>query len=133
MAKLNEDVKKVISQTKTFPVATASKEGVPNVIPFAFVKCYGDDALLLADNFMQKSIANLEENPQMAICVWDSENKQAYQIKGEVTILKSGNVFDETIKWVQGVLSQLTPKTALLMKVTHVYVCQPGPDIGREL
>lgn len=133
MSKLNDEIKNIISQTKIFPVATASKKGEPNVVPIAFVKCYGEDSLLLADNFMEKSLANLEENPRMTISVWDLEKNQAYQIKGDVSIIKAGEVFENTVNWVKGVMPVLSPKSAILMKVTHVYICQPGPDLGKEL
>lgn len=133
MPKLNEAVKSVIAKTKIFPVATASKNGVPNVVPFAFVKVYDEDTILLADNFMNKSLNNLKENPEMAICVWDTESNQSYQIKGPVTIVTSGKVFEETVQWVKGVMEQMAPKSALLLKAAHVYVCQPGSDLGKEL
>lgn len=133
LAKITEAVKKTMSQTKIIPVATSSKEGIPNVIPFGFVKCYDDETLLLADNFMNKSMKNLEENPYVSICVWDTENNQSFQIKGQVTIEKSGKIFDEMAAWVKGVMPQLSPKAAVLVKVTNIFVSQPGPDLGKEL
>ncbi|MEL7566716.1 MAG: pyridoxamine 5'-phosphate oxidase family protein [Dehalobacterium sp.] len=133
MLKLTEEVKQTMAQTKIIPVATASKEGMPNVIPFAFVKCLDEETLLLADNFMNKSIKNLAENPYASICVWDGENNRSYQIKGKARIETSGKIFDETVAWVKEVMPQLTPKSAIILKVTNVYVCQPGPDLGKEL
>jgi len=133
LLKLTEEVKQTMAQTKIIPVATASKEGIPNVIPFAFVKCLDEETLLLADNFMNKSIKNLEENPHASICVWDGENNRSYQIKGKANIETSGKIFDETVVWVKAVMPELSPKSAIVMKVTNVYVCQPGPDLGKEL
>lgn len=133
LAKITEAVKKTMSQTKIIPVATSSKAGIPNVIPFGFVKCYDDETLLLADNFMNKSMKNLEENPYVSICVWDTENNQSFQIKGQATIKKTGKVFDEMVAWVKGVMPQLSPKAAVLVKVTNIFVSQPGPDLGKEL
>jgi predicted pyridoxine 5'-phosphate oxidase superfamily flavin-nucleotide-binding protein len=101
MSKLTDDVKKTMAQTKIIPVATASKEGMPNVIPFAFVKWLDEDTVLLADNFMNKSLKNLKENPYISICVWDAENKRSFQIKGEAVIETSGKVYDETVAWVK--------------------------------
>lgn len=133
MLKLTEEVKKTMAQTKIIPVATASQEGIPNVIPFAFVKCLDEETLLLADNFMNKSLKNLAENPYVSICVWDTESNLSYQIKGKATMETSGKIFDETVAWVKGAMPQLSPKSAILMKVTNVYICQPGPDLGKEL
>lgn len=133
MLKLTEEVKQTMAQTKTIPVATASKEGMPNVVPFAFIKCLDEDTLLFGDNFMDKSIKNLAENPYVAICVWDSENKRSYQIKGKATIETSGKVFDEMVAWVKGVAPNMPAKSAITVKVSHVYITQPGPDLGKEL
>ena len=69
MVKLNEEMKTAFSKVKTFPVATASKEGVPNVVPIGFCLLVDDETIWIADNFMVKSLANLEENPNVAIYV----------------------------------------------------------------
>lgn len=131
MSKLTEEVKQTLAQTKVIPVATASKEGLPNVIPFAFVKCLDEETLLLADNFMNKSRKNLAENPYLSICVWDE--KRSFQIKGKASVETSGKNFDETVAWVKEAMPQLVPKAAILVKVTNVYISQPGPDLGKEL
>ncbi|WP_066639495.1 pyridoxamine 5'-phosphate oxidase family protein [Desulfolucanica intricata] len=131
MSKLNDTLKEMISQTKVFPVATASKEGMPNVVPISFVKVYDDDTVLVVDNFMNKTFKNLEENPQLSISVWNTD--KAFQIKGQATIIKSGKPFDDAVSWVKEVMPQLNPKSAILVKITNIYNCQPGPDLGKEL
>lgn len=92
-----------------------------------------DSTLLVADNYMDKGARNLEENPQVAVSVWDTETKQAYQIKGTAEILRSGPAFDETVAWVTGLKPHLTTKAAILLRVAHVYVCQPRPDLGKDV
>lgn len=134
MPKLVDAVKEIFNKTAIYSVATASKNGLPNVVPIHFVKLYDDeDTVLLVDNFMNKTLKNLEENPRIAISVWDLGKKEAYQIKGEATIIKSGKPFDDAIAWVQKTMPELNPKSAILLKVTNVYNCQPGPDLGKEL
>ncbi|WP_347488825.1 pyridoxamine 5'-phosphate oxidase family protein [Desulfoscipio sp. XC116] len=133
MPKLAGDVKDLFIKTAIYPVATASKDGIPNVVPIHFVKVYDEDTILLVDNFMDKSLKNLRENPQLSICVWDMDKKQAYQIKGKATIVSSGKPFDEAVNWVKKGAPQLAPKSAILMQVTSIYNCQPGPDLGKEL
>ncbi|WP_449240652.1 pyridoxamine 5'-phosphate oxidase family protein [Desulfoscipio gibsoniae] len=133
MPKLAGDVKDLFIKTAIYPVATASKDGIPNVVPIHFVKVYDEDTILLVDNFMDKSLKNLRENPQLSICVWDMDKKQAYQIKGKATIVSSGKPFDEAVDWVKKGAPHLAPKSAILMQVTSIYNCQPGPDLGKEL
>ena len=69
---LNAEMKETFSKVKLFPVATASKAGVPNVAPIAFVQLKSDDTIWLADNFMNKTLANLKENPKCAIYIYDA-------------------------------------------------------------
>ncbi|ATW27524.1 pyridoxamine 5'-phosphate oxidase family protein [Candidatus Formimonas warabiya] len=133
MPKISQEIKNTMAKTKIIPVATASKDGMPNVIPFAFVKCYDDETLVLADNFMQKSMKNLEENPFVSICVWDTEGNQSFQIKGKAAVETEGKVFNETVAWVKEAMPQLSPKSAILVKISNIYICQPGPDLGKEL
>lgn len=133
MARLDETTNDALARMKVTPVATASKDGCPNVVPMTFVKALDDSRLLVADNYMDKSAANLEENPQVAICVWDTETKQAYQVKGEAEVLRSGPVFDEVAAWVSGLQPHLTTKAAVVVTVTHAYVCQPGDDFGKDV
>lgn len=134
MSKLIDNVKEVFNKTAIYAVATASKNGLPNVVPIHYVKLYDEeDTILLVDNFMNKTTKNLSENPWIAISVWDYDQKQAFQIKGEASIITSGKVFDDAVSWVQKTMPQLKPKSAILLKVTNVFNCQPGPDIGKEL
>ena len=132
--KLFDNVKTIFNKTAIYAVATASKDGLPNVVPIHFVKIYNeDDTILLVDNFMDKTLKNIEENPLIAISVWDTDKKQAFQLKGGASIIKSGKPFDDALDWVQKAMPNIKPRSAILLKVTNVYNCQPGPDLGKEL
>ena len=52
MVKLDEKMKTAFSKVKIFPVATASKDGVPNVVPIGFCQLVDDETIWIADNFM---------------------------------------------------------------------------------
>jgi predicted pyridoxine 5'-phosphate oxidase superfamily flavin-nucleotide-binding protein len=131
MPKLTEEVKSVFSKQEVFPVATASQGGVPNVVPMSFVKVYDDDHILIVDNFMDKTKKNLLSNPWLSLYVWDG--KQSYQIKGKATIHASGQLFEEAVAWVKDKMPVLQPRSAVLVEVTNIFVCQPGENLGKEL
>jgi len=130
---MDEDVLRVLAQTKVVPVATASKDGVPNVVPMTFVKTLDDSAVLVVDNFMDKGARNLEENPRIAVCVWDLETKRAYQIKGTAEVQRSGQVYDHGVAWVHETKPDTDPKAAVVLRVSNVYVCHSGPDRGKDV
>ena len=131
MGRMDEDVLRVLSLTPVVPVATASLDGVPNVVPMTFVKALEDSAVLVADNYMDKAAANLAENPHVAVCVWDLETKRAYQIKGRAEILREGPVYDAMVSWVEK-KPDAPAKAAVILRVENVYVCH-ADDRGEDV
>ena len=133
MVMLNAEMKETFSKVKLFPVATASKAGIPNVAPIAYVQLMGDDILWLVDNFMHKTMENVKENPHLAIYIYDPENKKCFQIKGTVKVHTSGADFEKMRKMVHEKKPELPAKSLLVMKVTEVFQCAPGPNAGKKL
>ncbi len=131
MVKLTEEVKESIKGVKNIFLATSSKAGVPNVIPMGAFKVIDDERILLSDQFMQKSLSNMKENPRIAIAYWGE--KGGFQIKGTVTLHTDDQVFKDDVAWVKGIKATLNPKTAIVMNVTDVYVVKPGPDAGKKI
>ncbi len=126
-------MKETFSRNKLFPVATASKKGVPNVAPIAFVIMVDEETLWLADNFMHKTLANVKENPQAAIYVYDSELKKCFQIKGAIELKTAGPDFEKMRKMVLDKKPGLPAKSLLVMKITEVFDCNPGPHAGKKV
>jgi hypothetical protein len=133
MVKLNEEMKNAFSKVKIFPVATASREGVPNVVPIGFCQIVDDETIWIADNFMAKSLANLEENSNVAIYVWGPDTGGCFQIKGETEIINSGEKFEKMKAIVHTAKPGLPAKNLIEVRVTEVFQCAPGPDAGKKL
>lgn len=133
MVKLNEEMKNAFSKVKIFPVATASREGVPNVVPIGFCQIVDDETIWIADNFMAKSLANLEENSNVAIYVWGPDTGGCFQIKGETEIISSGEKFEKMKVIVHTTKPGLPAKNLIEVRVTEVFQCAPGPDAGKKL
>jgi predicted pyridoxine 5'-phosphate oxidase superfamily flavin-nucleotide-binding protein len=133
MAKITDEMKKVAGKTKCYAVATATKDGDPHVIPVAFGKVISDDEILLMDVFMKKTVENIKANPKVAVSIWDMETLKGYEFKGDASIESSGNVFDEGVQMVKSKMPQLSPRSAVIVKVSSIYVKTPGPDAGKEI
>jgi len=133
MVELTAEMKDLFSKVKLFPVATASKKGIPNVAPIAFVVLVKDDTIWLADNFMQKTLANVKENHHAAIYIYDSDSKKCFQIKGAIEVKTSGEDYDKMRKMVLDKKPGLPAKSLLIMKITEVFECMPGPSAGKKL
>lgn len=113
-------------------LATSSEEGVPNVVPIGFARPIDQDTILIADNYMNKTRQNMENNPWISLVTKDA-TKCPYQFKGKVEIFESGQHFDTVTEWGKNAMTKLTPKAAILMKVTEIYSIQPGPDAGKRI
>jgi predicted pyridoxine 5'-phosphate oxidase superfamily flavin-nucleotide-binding protein len=118
---------------KIYPVATASKDGIPNVVPMGFCRLMDDETIWIADNFMLKSLANLKENPHVAIYVWGSDTGGCFQIKGEADVIDSGEKFEKMKSIVHAAKPGLPAKTLIEVKISEVFQCSPGPGAGNKL
>ena len=133
MVKLTAEMKDAFSKMKIFPIATASNDGTPNVVPIAFCQLMGDDTIWIVDNFMNKTMANIRENPKIAMYLWGPEIKGCFQIKGTLKIVTSGENYDKMKMLVNEKKPGLPARTLLVMKITEVFECMPGPNAGKKL
>jgi uncharacterized protein len=133
MAALNAEIKETFGKVKLFPIATASKKGIPNVAPIAFVVLVSDDTIWMADNFMKKTLANMKENPHAALYVYDPDSKKCFQIKGTLEVKTSGPDFEKMRKMVHDKKPELPAKSLIVMKITEAFSCVPGPAAGNKV
>jgi predicted pyridoxine 5'-phosphate oxidase superfamily flavin-nucleotide-binding protein len=129
---LTKEMKDAIEKDNVVFLATATPEGVPNVVPIGFARPIENDTILIVDNFLKKTRKNLEDNPKASLVVRDA-SKAPYQFKGSVEIVESGKYFDQAVDWATSVMSQLAPKAAILLKVEEIYSVQPGPEAGKKI
>ncbi len=64
--KIPQDIQNVMNEDKAFSFATASKK-TPNINVIGIKKIEDEETVLLADNYFDKTFANLKENTQAAI------------------------------------------------------------------
>ena len=133
MAKLTEEMKEAFGKMKIFPIATASKDGTPNVVPIGVVELVSDDTIWITDNFMHKSLENLAVNPKIALYIWGPEIKGCFQIKGVASVKTSGKEFDAMKAKINIKNPALPARSLIIIKITEVFECQPGPKAGSKI
>ena len=79
-------------------LATVDENNVPNVIYATCVSAYGQDALVVADNYFNKTRKNLMRGGKGAILFITQEGK-AYQVKGSLEYHTDGAIFDHMKTW----------------------------------
>ena len=133
MVKLTAEMKESFGKMKIFPVATASKDGTPNVVPIGVVELVSDDTIWITDNFMHKSLENLTANPKIALYVWGPEIKGCFQIKGHASVKTSGKDFDAMKATINKKNPALPARSLIIVKISEVFECQPGPNAGKKI
>lgn len=94
MAKIPEEARTIIGSVIPAFVATASKNGKPNVSPKGSFRVLDDEHVVFAEMASPQTIANLKENPQVAVMVFDPNTWGGCRIKGKAEIIESGDLFD---------------------------------------
>jgi len=94
MAKLSEEAKKIINEVQPALVATASKEGKPNVSPKGSFRVLDDEHVVFADIASPRTIANLRENPQVSAIILNPATLGGCRIWGKAEIIESGDLVD---------------------------------------
>jgi predicted pyridoxine 5'-phosphate oxidase superfamily flavin-nucleotide-binding protein len=131
VVKVTEEIKESLKGTKIAYLSTAAKDGAPNVVPIGAFKFLDDETLLISDQYFNKTLKNLQENPKIALSWWGE--KGGFQIKADITIHTDGEIFREDIEWVHSIRATLHPKSAIVGKITGVYIVKGGPDAGKKI
>ena len=79
-------------------LATVDVDGHPNAIYASSVREYGDDTLVIADNYFNKTRANILAGRKGALLFLTKERK-SYQIKGSFTYHTAGPIFADMKTW----------------------------------
>ena len=115
-------------------VATASRDGEPNVTPKGTLKLLDEHHVLFADLFSLKTRKNLEENSKVAVTVVDAGTAKGYQLKGTAEIVTSGPLFEETSKQLKESPRGLPPLHHVVkITVESVFDQSVGPDAGKQI
>lgn len=131
---LTEGMKECMKSMRTFPLATASRDGVPNVVPVGMLFPGEDGSIWIVDNYFGKTLANMQENPVASFYLWSPEYKDGcWQVKGTLTVEDSGPDYEKAVTIAHSRMETLPAKHLVKMRVTEVYSVAPGPDAGKKV
>ena len=149
MAEMSKEIMDLINGDGYSYVATASKDGMPNMAIIGSTRAVSPDTIVLAAGFMNKAFKNLQENPKASVIVYselppkktqasmeDFAKISGGQIKGSVALMTSGDIH-ETMKSM--LAQRLGPeiaamtKATVVLKVEEVYSVGLGPEAGKRI
>lgn len=133
MGIITEELKEQMTKVGILHLVTASKDGVPNAAPMGAVMIT-DNEILIANNYMNKTLANIKENPQVSVLVWSREIGNCFQLKGTAELV-SGT---EDHKKMKEMLDAKKPgaypcKELVVISVKEIFTCMPGVAAGSKI
>ena len=126
MAILTEEMKRMVTDLRLSYIATSSKEGIVNVSPKGSFRVVDDNTLAFRCTWSDKTIANLKENPHIAVAVLDTAARRGFQFKGAAVLEDSGPLFDKISVPPPG-LDLPKANSIARITVTEVYPTPPRP------
>ena len=133
MAKLTQDILDQMKNQKVYALATASKDGVPNVVPVGMLIPKEDGTIWIIDNYFGKTIANMEENPKAAFYMWNPECKESWQVQGTLSIEDSGADYEAAVAFAHSIKEIFPAKHLVKMTVDEIYYVTPGDHAGKKI
>lgn len=99
-------------------LTTVDSNGIPNTIYATCVKKISDSQIVVADNKMHKTQANIKAGCPVSLLYITSE-KKAFQLKGSVQYQTSGEIFDEMkTVWLD---KKYPGRAAVVINIEEVY------------
>ena len=99
-------------------LTTVDANAVPNSIYVSCVQKIADDKIVVADNKMNKTRANLKAGSRVSL-LYITKEKKAIQIKGTATYQTEGDIFDEMkTGWLD---TKFPGHAAVVINIEEVY------------
>jgi predicted pyridoxine 5'-phosphate oxidase superfamily flavin-nucleotide-binding protein len=130
MVRLTPDIMEALRAGTVFPLATASKDGEPNVAPMGAVHLKDPETIWIGNQFMKTTLRNVLENPRACLYVWGPGISGCYKIKGDIEVRTEGGDYETMREEVRSRRPDLFCRSLLVMNVTSVYDCMPGEHAG---
>ncbi len=119
MARLTREIN-VMFEKQLAVIATASKDGTPNVGPKGSMHVVDDETLAYSEGTGEKTFRNLQQNPKAAVLVVDRENGNGYQVKGTAELLTSGDFFERVARRSEE-RGRPRPKHVVKIRIEEIY------------
>ena len=134
MAKMPQECQDMINNAYAAAFSTCA-EGVPNVVPVSMKQVVDDETVMVSDQYMNKTLANIRANPYVALSAWDEQG--GFQVKGSVVYEDEGPRYEQVAAQVRQILSSMgydfTSKGVCFIHVEEVYSVTPGAGAGQRI
>ena len=106
-----------LEREKRMVLTTADSDGIPNAIWILCAKLVDDEAFVIANNSMHKTLENIKIGGKASL-LYIAPEREAYQVKGTIEHHPDGPVFDSMKRWLN---PNYPGKSAVLLNIEEVY------------
>ena len=118
MAKLPEKVSKAwLNREERIIFTTVDKDGIPNAVYITCTARYGEDLIVIADNYFDKTKKNILSGSKGSV-LFITKDGTAYQAKGSIEYHREGEIYDDMKTWNP---EKHPGHAAVALKVEEVY------------
>jgi len=124
----SETIVNAIETAEAKALATMSQDGI-NVVPVSMVRVV-DGKIWLFDFFMNKTAANLKNNPIVAFTAWSK--MVGVQVKASAKYITEGQDFEAAVAWVFTQNPARVVKGLIILQPTELFDISPGGAFSVE-
>lgn len=130
---VSDSVRKFVDEQPIVALATAAADGMPNVAPIFWKFWYDDGTMLLLDNYMRNTKANIAATRKASVSAWNTESGEGYQLKGTAEYVSEGLYMDAAVAHMDAQKPGARPKGVVVIRVAQIYTQTPGEHAGELL
>lgn len=102
MAKLTDELIDIINDSESAFIATADREGKPNVSPKGLFRVLDGEHVVYGEIASPRTLENLKENPHVTAIIFDRAYQNGCRIRGTAKIKNGGKLFDKMVTNLAG-------------------------------
>lgn len=127
MVKISDEIVSLIAKEGNVVVtASVDASGIPNISPRYVMMILGDEKLVFADVYMNKTFANIKRWPKVAVAIVDKVNRGGFQLKGDVEEITDQSVISQCAKKLEDLKFDSVPAFVWALNVKEIYSIVPS-------
>jgi uncharacterized protein len=107
-------------------IGSVDAKGVPNISPRFVLGILGNEKMLFADAFRNKTFANLKAWNKVTAAVVDKENMGGYQLKGEAAQVADKDLISQANRRLKQFGISKKPHHVWTLVVNEIYSLKPS-------
>ena len=114
-------------------VGTSNRDGTPHIAAAASLTITEDENLAVASWFCPATVANLQENRNVSVVVWNPETDEGVQLVGTVERIEETAILDGYAPDIEKAQPSPQVERRLLVKVEKVIAFSHAPHTDTEV